>query len=341
MRTTSTSVLLRRAIATVSEQHGTAAAAAAKNNHRAAAKEVEEANSRLRTFHRIVHERTSVKRFASNMTIPNAIWKDMLHLARTTPSGFNLQPTHIILVRSQEMKSALAEHAMLGAGNKFRVSDASGMAVFCADLQPSKRVHRIHELERYHNMREEGYMSVLRVASTFLTGEKISTSTDTNTNNLATLAKRTFANALSPSRPMPTMEDVGMWAYKNAGIMAQLYTMSATAHGLSTCMMEGYDARRVMDILRIPSERYGVPIMIATGYEYGMDKESVVHANNLDDVNENEDEETERRLQQKKEQQRRKAPRLEMNELFFGETFGQPLDFLLDDNDRMVREDAA
>ena len=335
---TSTSVLLRRAIGTTistasSSTTATTVVAAAKNNHLAAAKEVEEANSRLRTFHQIVHDRTSVKRFASNMTIPNAIWKDVLHLTRTAPSGFNLQPTHVILVRCNEIKTALADHAMLGAGNKYRVVDASGIAVFCADLQPSKCIHRIHDLERTHNIREEGYMSVLRVASTFLTGEK-----RINTNfNLATMAKQTFANALSPSRPMPTMEDVGMWSYKNAGIMAQLYTLSATAHGLSTCMMEGYDSRRVMDILRIPSDRYGVPIMIATGYEYGMNNmESVVHANNLKILTEDYEDE---------ENPRRKAPRLEMNELFFGETFGQPLDFLLDENDRnnmtMLKEDAA
>jgi nitroreductase len=335
---TSTSVLLRRAIGTTistasSSTTATTVVAAAKNNHLAAAKEVEEANSRLRTFHQIVHDRTSVKRFASNITIPNAIWKDMLHLTRTAPSGFNLQPTHIILVRCNEIKTALADHAMLGAGNKYRVVDASGIAVFCADLQPSKRIHRIHDLERTHNIREKGYMSVLRVASTFLTGEK-----RINTNfNLATMAKQTFANALSPSRPMPTMEDVGMWSYKNAGIMAQLYTLSATAHGLSTCMMEGYDTRRVMDILRIPRDRYGVPIMIATGYEYGINNmESVVHANNLKILTEDYEDE---------ENQRCKAPRLEMNELFFGETFGQPLDFLLDENDRnnmtMLKEDAA
>jgi nitroreductase len=335
---TSTSVLLRRAIGTTistassSTTATTTVVAAAKNNHLAAAKEVEEANSRLRTFHQIVHDRTSVKRFASNMTIPNAIWKDMLHLTRTAPSGFNLQPTHVILVRCNEIKTALADHAMLGTGNKYRVVDASGIAVFCADLQPSKRIHRIHDLERTHNIREEGYMSVLRVASTFLTGERI----NTNNFNLATMAKQTFANALSPSRPMPTMEDVGMWSYKNAGIMAQLYTLSATAHGLSTCMMEGYDTRRVMDILRIPRDRYGVPIMIATGYEYGMNMESVVHANNLEILTEDYEDE---------ENPRRKAPRLEMNELFFGETFGQPLDFLLDENDcnnmTMVKEDAA
>ena len=153
------------------------------------------------------------------------------------------------------------------------------------------------------------------------------------------MAKQTFANALSPTQPMPTMEDVGMWSYKNAGIMAQLYTMSATAHGLSTCMMEGYDSRRVMDILCIPSDRYGVPIMIATRYEYGMNKESVVHANHIEILNEDVDKETERRrLQQKKEHQLLKAPQLEMNELFFGETFGQPLDFLFDENDQ---EDVA
>jgi nitroreductase len=201
---------------------------------------------------------------------------------------------------------------MLGYGNKRRTIDASGIAVFCSDMRPGMRVDRIHELERDAGAREDGYLAVMRVASSFLTGDG---------GGASSFARRAFANALSPVRPMPTIEDVGMWSYKNAGIMSQMYVMAASAHGLSTCMMEGYDARRAMEILRVPHGRYGVPIMVATGYESGAPP--VAHADPGGDYDEGVDDSRERR----------RAPRLGMNELFFGDTFGEPLDFLLDHDD--------
>jgi nitroreductase len=157
---------------------------------------------------------------------------------KTTPSGFNLQPTHAILLRNPSLKSTLSKHAMLGFGNKYRTIDASGISVFVTDLQPSRRIDRIYELERSSGVREDGYMAVLRVAATFLTGEATTVGGWSST-HLSTLLKQAFTTALSPVQPMPSIENVESWSYKNAGIMAQMYTMAATAHGLSTCMMEG------------------------------------------------------------------------------------------------------
>ena len=219
---------------------------------------------------------------------------------------------------------------MLGFGNQYRTNDASGIAVFISDLQPSKRIDRIYDMERQSGIREDGYLAVLRVAASFLTGESSTTtsattslSSDRGENSssstyLSSFLKQTFTHALSPIQSMPTMENVESWSYKNSGIMAQQYTMCATAHGLSTCMMEGYDARRVKEILRIP-DRYGVPLMVATGYDYGTIADDVVHADIIDD--DVDDDGLDKR-----------TPRLEMNELFFGDTFGQPLDLLLDSN---------
>ena len=252
---------------------------------------------------------------------------------QTSPSGFNLQPTHIILLRSQQLKSTLSKHAMLGFGNQYRTNDASGIAVFISDLQPSKRIDRIYDMERQSGIREDGYLAVLRVAASFLTGESstITSTTSSQSNRgensssstyLSSFLKQTFTHALSPIQSMPTMENVESWSYKNAGIMAQQYTMCATAHGLSTCMMEGYDARRVKEILRIP-DRYGVPLMVATGYDYGTTVDDVVHA----DIIDNDDDINGDGLD-------KRTPRLKMNELFFGDTFGHPLDLLLDNNSK-------
>ena len=126
-----------------------------------------------------------------------------------------------------------------------------------------------------------------------------------------------------------------MWSYKNAGIASQLYTMAATAHGLSTCMMEGYDARRAMEILRVPHERYGLPIMVATGYEYG-NATPASHADDLGGGDDADEEEGDSRGERPT-----RTPRLGMNELFFGDTFGEPLDFLRDHNTPSERENAA
>jgi nitroreductase len=213
---------------------------------------------------------------------------------------------------------------MLGFGNQYRTNDASAIAVFCADLEPSKRIDRIFAMERESGTREDGYLAVLRVASSFLTGES-STLSSNNANGSSThvssFLKRAFTHALSPVQPMPTMENVESWSYKNAGIMSQMYTMSATAHGLSTCMMEGFDARRAKEILRIP-DRYGIPLMVATGYNYGVPP--VIHS----DLNADLDFVAEQHDESGGTEKQKRTPRLEMNEVFFGDTFGEPLDLL-------------
>ena len=269
-------------------------------------------------------------------------------LLQTSPSGFNLQPTHILLLRDAQLKSIVSEHAMLGIGNKYRTLDASGVAIFCTDLMPGRRIDRIYQLESDSGIRDDGYLAVMKVASSFLTGEGsasagggssggdyLDSGRSFSHNRISTFLKQTIAHALSPLQPMPTMEEVESWSYKNAGILSSIYTLAATAHGLSTCMMEGYDARRVKEILRVP-DRYGIPLMVATGYDYcgevdgKVNISDVVHADFLNgDAEEDMD------------GHKRKTPRLEMNELFFGDTFGEQLDFLIEKQNSVVNAEVA
>lgn len=124
------------------------------------------------------------------------------------------------------------------------------------------------------------------MAASFLNGE----------GHAATFIKQIATNFMSPFQPTPTIESVESWGYKNASLMAQTYVFAANSHGLATCMMEGYDVRRARDVLRVP-ERYAMPLMVATGYE---------------EANESANEHT-------------RTPRLSASEVFFGETFGEPL----------------
>ena len=93
--------------------------------------------------------------------------------------------------------------------------------------------------------------------------------------------------------------------------------------------MHRFDSRRAKEILRIP-DRYGIPLMVATGYDYG--SPPVIHADvphSDDRWGDNGELNTQHSFQTSKKSQQR-TPRLEMNELFFGDTFGEPLDLLLD-----------
>lgn len=186
---------------------------------------------------------------------------------------------------------------MLGPGNQYRTKDASVLAFFLADLEPSKRIERIYQLEKEY--RHPNYLSSLPVVPSFLIGE----------GHAATFIKGIATDLLSEVNPMPVIEPVQAWGYKNAGLAAQTFIYAAESYDLATCIMEGFDGRRVQEILHVP-DRYAIPMMVAAGYEY-------------------EDPQTFER-----------TPRLELSELVFSERFGTPLtipqnndDSEADDND--------
>ncbi len=169
---------------------------------------------------------------------------------------------------------------MLGIGNQYRTKQASAVAVFLSDLEPTKRINKIYHLEKNH--RHPNYQAVMPLSTSFLIGE----------GHAATMIKGIATQFLSAVQPMPDVEPVQAWSYKNTGILAQSFVLAAESHNLATAMMEGFDPRRVKDILRIP-DRYAVPLMVATGYEYEGEPEMAL------------------------------TPRLEISEVVFADTFGK------------------
>lgn len=210
-----------------------------------------------------------------------------------SPSSFNLQPTQIILVQDQAIKEQLAKEVMLGIGNQFRTRDASVIAFFLSDLQVTKRISRIQDLERESNTRDPNYLNMLPIASSFLAGE----------GHAATALKQAATSLLSKThQAMPTLEPVQAWTYKSTALAAQTYVLSATSHDLATCIMEGLDGRRAKEILRIP-DRYDIPLAVATGFDY----------HEQDDF--------------------QPTARLSVEEVCFQDTFGQPIDLDDNDDD--------
>ena len=97
---------------------------------------------------------------------------------------------------------------------------------------------------------------------------------------------RKFATHLiSPLTPTPVIDiDSESWACKNAALFAQMYMIAATAHGLSTCAMEGFDARRLYSLFHINPDEYSIPMIIATGYRDSNYREPIQSRFNMKEV---------------------------------------------------------
>jgi nitroreductase len=206
-------------------------------------------------FSQALRSRRACRAFdASAPPVARAALLRLLELTqRATPSSFNAQPWSVVAVEGAAAKAALAD-AMVGGGNAARVRAAGVSVVFLADLEPSRRAARIAALERESGRLPEDLVAQLPLLIAGWAGE----------GKLAYAAKRIASLALSPLQPTPTVSTSEAWAYKHAAMAAQTYMLAASAHGLDTCPMEGFDSQRVCAALGV-SERWGVPLIVATG----------------------------------------------------------------------------
>lgn len=164
-----------------------------------------------------------------------------------------MQPFQLILVKDDSLKKELADTAMIGAGNSYRVKDCSILAVFLSDLRVTERIPKIHQLGGGH----PDYLASMPVRTGFFLGEGV----------LASSIKSTALEIASLSSPMPEIEPIRSWSSKNTAMAIQTFVLAATSHGLATAIMEGIDPRRAKDVLHIP-DRYVIPMVVAAGYEY-------------------------------------------------------------------------
>lgn len=205
-------------------------------------------------FEAIAKSRVAQGKFDANRPVSDDILRKVLELTQSSPSSFNLQPYKIILVQSAKMREALAG-TMLG-GNAEKVRAAPITAVFAADKEPSRLVRKLMDLELQHGA-DEASVASLPTRISFLFGQGW----------LSQKLRMTATHLLSPLIPSPVIApSMDAWAAKNAAFAAQTYMFAATAYGLATAPMEGFDERRVGFVLDIPAERYIVPLVVCTGY---------------------------------------------------------------------------
>lgn len=208
-------------------------------------------------------------RFNISRPVDPAVVQDLLHVARTAPSSFNAQPWVCVVVQGAAPRRALAQ-AMLGA-NRLKIERAPLTVVFAADLESSRLIAKLANLTSRVSVhgatpspRSLRMMSVyLRL---FASGHRLPF-----LRPLVFLAKKVAFGVVSRFLPAPTVSSAECWATKNTMLAAQNLLLAATAHGLASCPMEGFDGRRVRRALGIP-RRFSVPLVVAIGHaEDGID----------------------------------------------------------------------
>ncbi|KAL0584593.1 hypothetical protein ABG067_005616 [Albugo candida] len=196
----------------------------------------------------LIEKRVSTKYFDTKRDISDAVLADISRLTQRAPTSFNLQPYACVLVREKRDRDRLSS-AML-ASNVNKVKDAPVIAVFAADLEPSKRVPSIQK--SMLKTESPAYIAQLAHYVKLFAHE-------------GRTMQKFLASVVSPIQPYPTPVPTIAWSYKQTAFAAATFLYAAQIHDLATCAMEGYDEVRVRNLLNIP-DRYSVPVIISLGY---------------------------------------------------------------------------
>ncbi|MCS6955652.1 MAG: nitroreductase family protein [Candidatus Calescibacterium sp.] len=178
----------------------------------------------------LIKDRRSITFFDSSKEIPEQTLEELINLASTAPSGYNLQPWKIIIVKDKQKKSALKEICF----NQQKVEDASANIVVLANTKGGiENVDRVLD-----NWIELGYINP----------------------NQKDPIKQSIINSWSD------IERAKKKSIRDSAMFAMNIMTCARIFGLETHPMEGFDEQKLREFLNIPAHM--IPIMIiAIGYK--------------------------------------------------------------------------
>ncbi|MFN7066097.1 MAG: nitroreductase family protein [Aquificaceae bacterium] len=179
---------------------------------------------------RLITERRSITFFDSTRDIPDELIREILEVSATAPSGYNLQPWEVIVVKNKEKKRRLKEICY----NQQKVEDASANIVLIANTKAGfEHVDRVLE-----SWEELGYIK-----------PEVKDG----------LKAQIIAGWQDPQRAFRK-------SVRDTALFGMTIMITARAYGLETHPMEGYDEQRLKEFLGIEDYKV-VPMIIAIGYK--------------------------------------------------------------------------
>jgi len=210
---------------------------------------------KLDAFLDLVRSRRSTRHFLPD-PVPEELLGELLEAARWAPSGFNLQPTHFVVVTGQEAKERLFPACM----QQRQVLEAGATVVFTGDRRVlENHFDRVLRSDREAGAINDAYEQLLRkfVPLSFNRGRW----------GLGWLWKAVVEVIAGRFTPIPSVQAVHMnyWLAKQVSLSAMAFMLAAHSAGLATCAMEGFGEHAVCRALGIPAS-HTVVLAVAVGY---------------------------------------------------------------------------
>ena len=209
----------------------------------------------LDQFETLAKNRTSCRSFTSK-PVSEKLLERLIDVTRRAPSSYNLQPTHYILVRDQEIKKSLWTACL----KQNQILEASCIVVFACDR---KVVDHNAELVIQQELKDGGLTE--QRAKQYRSFMKLGF--DTSFFGFQGLVKRRLAPIVRWRSPFPSLpvENLDAWLSKQAALSCMTLLLASTSAGLSTCAMDAFDEKRLKKALSLDNSWY-VPIIVALGY---------------------------------------------------------------------------
>jgi len=180
---------------------------------------------------RYIRDRRSITFFDPNRDVPNEVIKEILNISALAPSGYNLQPWEVIVVKSPEKKRKLREICY----DQQKVEDASADIVVIAKLNAAEE----HVDSVLDSWVELGYVKE---------------------EDREALREQILSGWKSPEKRKRK-------AVRDSALFAMCVMLVARYFGLETHPMEGFDEAKLKKFLGIGKDK--IPIMvIAIGYKH-------------------------------------------------------------------------
>ncbi|MBO8165456.1 MAG: nitroreductase family protein [Brevibacillus sp.] len=181
-----------------------------------------------RDFFTVVKERGAVKQFDPSFSLSEQEIKQLIEVANSAPSSWNLQHWKFLVIHEQTAKEKLLPIAY----GQRQVVDAAAVIAVLGDLQANKNAEAV-----YTPAVEAGVM------------------TEDVKKRLVEQIEQTYSTI--PNAPRDE-------AIRNASLAAMQLMLAAQAMGYATCPMGGFDPQQLIETFSIP-ERYLPVMLIAVG----------------------------------------------------------------------------
>jgi nitroreductase len=203
----------------------------------------------------LIRARRSIRNFKPDPIDPDLL-RRLCDLARWAPSGYNIQPTHMIIVTD----AATRERLYVPCMSQRQIREAPALVVFAGDLD----VHRSNAeaflaMDKAAGAMTPDYEALLRKVIPLAFGR--------GPLGLNWLWKATLLPVVRLFRPIPNLPalEPSYWAAKQVSLAAMTFMLAAAAAGLATLPMEGFDDGRVQRTLAMPRHIRPI-ILVAVGY---------------------------------------------------------------------------